>query len=430
MRAEPSAPPHETAAVRPRIVIDGLFFQFHRTGIARVWKSYFEQWAATPFASNLVILDRGRTAPRIPGLSYRDVPAFQADESSREMLQLEAWCQDLKADLFISTFYSTPIQTRSVVMIHDMIYEMQSDGMKKDWAEEEKSFAILHASHLVTVSHNTARDVRAFYPHLAEKDFSVVHCGVDPVFRPAAQGRVEAVKKNFGLTKPYFLLVGTRIGIRGYKNAMFPFRTLDRMTECANFQIACVGGEPALGELTAFGRVSAHLLPHVSEEDLIALYSGAEALVYPSRYEGFGLPLIEAMACGCPVITCPNGSIPEVAGDAALFVEDDDDAAMARAMLLVGDPSVRQELRAKGFTRAALFSWKTAADALARLLLQAATLPEKPAGETQIWKEMRERDRRLAPLVQLGRSVPRRRLKIKIGGYSLHLGLARAPRQS
>ncbi|MEI8167768.1 MAG: glycosyltransferase family 1 protein, partial [Chloroflexales bacterium] len=100
----------------------------------------------------------------------------------------------------------------------------------------------------------------------------------------------------------------------------------------------------------------------VPEEHLVALYHAAELLVYPSLYEGFGLPVVEAMACGTPVITSPVGSIPEVAGDAALLIDPQDTGALVAAMQrLVESPELRQDLIARGYERLKLFSWECAA---------------------------------------------------------------------
>jgi glycosyltransferase involved in cell wall biosynthesis len=99
------------------------------------------------------------------------------------------------------------------------------------------------------------------------------------------------------------------------------------------------------------------LLGRVSDEELATAYSGAEALVFPSLYEGFGLPLIEAMACGCPVICSSAGSLGEVAGDAAILVSGRDPGELAAAMERVADPSVRQRLVAAGLERAKRFRW-------------------------------------------------------------------------
>jgi len=115
----------------------------------------------------------------------------------------------------------------------------------------------------------------------------------------------------------------------------------------------------------------------VSDEELRAAYSGAVALVYPSIYEGFGLPILEAIACGCPVITCPNASIPEVAGEAALYVNDDDVNGMANALCDIQKPDVRNSLTAAGLEQAKKFSWSNMARIVSSALIDATLLPLK-----------------------------------------------------
>jgi hypothetical protein len=113
----------------------------------------------------------------------------------------------------------------------------------------------------------------------------------------------------------------------------------------------------------------------LSDEELSAAYSGAVALVYPSQYEGFGLPVLEAIACGCPVITCPNASIPEVAGEAALYVNDDDVDGLANALCDVQKPNVRNSLIAAGLEQAKKFSWSKMAKTVSSALIDATLLP-------------------------------------------------------
>jgi len=112
----------------------------------------------------------------------------------------------------------------------------------------------------------------------------------------------------------------------------------------------------------------------LSDEELRAAYSGSVALVYPSIYEGFGLPLLEAIACGCPVITCPNASIPEVAGEAALYVDDDDVEGLANALCEIQKPSVRQSLIAAGLEQAKKFSWSKMSEIVSSALINATLL--------------------------------------------------------
>jgi hypothetical protein len=115
----------------------------------------------------------------------------------------------------------------------------------------------------------------------------------------------------------------------------------------------------------------------LSDEELRAAYSGAVALVYPSIYEGFGLPVLEAITCGCPVITCPNASIPEVAGEAALYVNDDDVNGMANALCDIQKPDVRNSLTVAGLEQAKNFSWSNMARIVSSTLIDATLLPLK-----------------------------------------------------
>ena len=119
----------------------------------------------------------------------------------------------------------------------------------------------------------------------------------------------------------------------------------------------------------------------LSDEELATAYSGAVALVYPSKYEGFGMPIVEAMACGCPVITCPNASIPEVAGEAAIYVNDDDVDGLANALCEVQKPGVRKTLIAAGLAQAKKFSWSKMAKIVSSTLIDATLLIFKPEGK-------------------------------------------------
>jgi hypothetical protein len=112
----------------------------------------------------------------------------------------------------------------------------------------------------------------------------------------------------------------------------------------------------------------------LSDEELSIAYSGAVALVYPSKYEGFGLPVLEAIACGCPVITCPNGAIPEVAGEAALYVNDEDVDGLANALCKVQKPILRNSLSFAGLQQAQKFSWSKMAETISSTLINATLL--------------------------------------------------------
>lgn len=361
----------------PKIMIDGVFFQRYKTGIARVWRTLLEEWAHTDFAQYLVLLDRAGTAPCIPEIRTRRIPPHDYNrlEDDRELLQ--ELCDEEAADLFVSTYYSTPLTTPSVLMVHDMIPEVaatkDSDVNLDDFMWREKRQAIEQASAYIAVSESTARDLLHFFPAIDPARVTIAKEGVAPVFKPASLQAIANFQRKYGINKPYFLLVGSSIG---YKNTILFYRSLAYLASRQGFDIVSVGSAGVLeDEFRACTEgITVHLL-RLSDEELAVAYSGAIALVYPSQYEGFGLPIVEAMACGCPVITCANGSIPEVAGDAVLYVDDSDVVGMAEALCEVQKPTVRQRLYTAGQAQAAQFSWTKMAEVVAKALIEATLLP-------------------------------------------------------
>jgi len=354
------------------IVVDGVFFQLFKTGIYRVWNSLLEEWAKNGFAKQIVVIDRNGTAPKIPGIWYRTAPAYDYGntEADREMLQQV--CDEEGADLFISTYYTTPLSTPSVFMAYDMIPEvLQANLNEPMW--KEKHHAIRHASGYISISENTARDLTRFFPEIALESVTVAHCGVDSLFSPASQEDINSFKTKYGISKPYFLSVG---GGADYKNAILFFQAFSQLASKQGFEIVCTGTGVLLeGELRNYTLGSVVHKLQLSDEELRLAYSGAVALIYPSKYEGFGMPVLEAMSCGCPVITCPNASIPEVAGEAALYVNDQDVEGLTDALCEVQKPKIRNSLIAAGLQRAQKFSWLKMAQTMSAALINATLLP-------------------------------------------------------
>ena len=337
-----------------KIVIDGVFFRF-ASGIARVWKHLLAHWALTELAGSLVIVDRGRTAPRHPGMRYVDAPHLDfADanaEADRRMLQ--DICERENASLFVSTYYTTPLTTPSAMLVLDMIPEVQGyDLNEAQWVSKRRT--IEYARSYVSISHSTQNDLVRFYPQRAQAPMAVAHCGCD--FRTANAAQVAGFKQKFGISRPYFLLVGE---LRWSKNAELFFKAFERLgAQRAELAIVCTLANGTLDADFAqhVGDAQSHMVL-LNDDELQAAYSGAIALAYPSRYEGFGLPVLEAMACSCPAITCRNSSIPEVGGEAVMYVDPDSVEQMHQALLEVQQPAVRQQLVALGLAQAQQFSW-------------------------------------------------------------------------
>jgi len=214
----------------------------------------------------------------------------------------------------------------------------------------------------ITPSAHTKRDI-------------VTHLGVDPdriVVTPEAwsaqfgvrsEAETAAARTRLGLPPRYILTVGlvsTRKHTAGLVRA---FRSL-RARGAAGDTALVIAGKDGFGAEEAYREAAkAHkgtviLLGHVPPENLPPLYAGAAVYAFPSLYEGFGIPILEAMASGVPVVASDRASIPEIAGDAALLVDPEDEEALARALEhALDDDALRAELRARGFARAALFSW-------------------------------------------------------------------------
>jgi glycosyltransferase involved in cell wall biosynthesis len=376
-RQSPELAPDDSAG-SGSIVVDGVFFQdFSTTGIARVWQSLLHQWLESGFADRVVFLERDGCGPRLPGLRTRSLPRWTADRSAEDALHLQRICDAERASLFVSSYYTAPIGTPSLMLVYDMIPERLGLDMS-DPVWDEKRRTIEHASSYACISENTRRDLLELEPVTAGRPADVVLLGVEPAFSPATEDEVAAFRREYNITRPYILTVGERRGVDGYKNGELVFRAFDGWHAADECEIVCVGGheeiEPELRR--AAPRASVRRLD-LTDAELRLAYAAAIALAYPSRYEGFGLPIAEAMASGCPVIATAVASVPEVAGDAAIYVDPDDPRELAAAFDAVREPTRRAAMIAAGLDRAAAFEWQRAAAAFASLLDEAAQ-PEAP----------------------------------------------------
>lgn len=386
----------------PVIIIDGVFFQINQTGIARVWQKLLEEWQKSNFSKHIIVIDRGNTTPRIEGIRYYSMPLYDYREKAMESERLQLVCDLFKADLFISTYYTTPLSTPSILMVHDMIPELiRLDLQEPCW--QEKYYSILYANRYICVSQNTANDLLKFYPHIDKSLVNVIYNGIDETFETASDSEILGIKQKLGIKLPYFLLVGSRMSLKGYKNTILFFKALAKWEDSQKIAVVCVGGEPELEkELSVLAdAVKIHLV-RVDDRDLRAIYSGAIALIYPSLYEGFGLPILEAMACGCPVITCRNSSLPEVAGDAAIYVDEYDVAEMIQAIEQIQIPIVRQKLIQTGLKQAQKFSWNMMADQVYLTFIDMIqSLNTEQISRTRfslLWQELRKEQIKLEQL--------------------------------
>lgn len=351
-----------------KLLIDGVMFQIHKSGITRIWESLFKEWADNGFSKHILVLDRAGTAPKIEGIRYRAIPPYDYNNTDADRHILQQVCNEENASFFISSYYTTPVSTPSVFMAYDMIPEMTGTNLASPmW--KEKHYGIYHASSYISISENTAHDLAKCFPYISQDSVSIAYCGIEEHFKPASYEEIAQFKAKYGISKPYFLLVGDRIGFNGYKNAILFFRAFQMLDNKHDLEIVCVSRaalEPDFAPYISGTKV--HVLT-LSDDELRNAYSGAIALAYPSKYEGFGLPIAEAMSCGCPVITCKNASIPEVAGNAALYVNENNVDGLLNLLKVVQMPETRKTLISAGLKQVKKFSWRKMADIVASKFL-------------------------------------------------------------
>jgi glycosyltransferase involved in cell wall biosynthesis len=305
-----------------------------------------------------------------PGLTqmnlgpYRRLPFF--------LWQQTLALRHLRADWYLANFFLPPsLPCRGAVVVHDLSFRAHPEYFPRTVAWYMRWLtgqAIRQASRILTVSEFSRQELHRFY-RVDPAKVVVVPNGVGPEFRPAslaASGTDQAVLARYGVKPPYILALGN---IHPRKNLGRVLEAYRRLREQRQTVPALVwAGIPRWdsSELLVRARADGVILTgFIAQEDLPVLYRQATMLVYPSLYEGFGLPPLEAMACGTPVVTSNTTSLPEVVGDAALTVNpiNVEEIAAARGRLL-NDSALHQHLKEAGLERAKEFTWTRTAQNL------------------------------------------------------------------
>ena len=302
----------------------------------------------------------GRFARHVlAGLNCRPIPLASHPAAPLDAWRLSRALGELtRNDLFFSPGYNSPLFCAApfVLTIHDLshIYcPENSSPLIRLYYETVLKRACYRAISILTVSEFTRMQIVDWSGVPPEKVFNV-RCGVDPAYQPG--------DNSYGFLSPYLLCVSNR---KRHKNEFRVVEAFARAGLTAGIRLVFTGEPTAdLADYIERCRVTTRVdfMGVVPEEKLPSLYRGAKALIFPSLYEGFGLPVVEAMACGTPVITANTTAMPEVAGDAALLVDPTSVEQIAEAMeQIVTDTSLRRQLREKGLARATQFSWATTA---------------------------------------------------------------------
>jgi len=315
----------------------------------------------------------GRFARQVlAGFDYRPVPLTSNPAAALDPWRLSRALHHLGSeDLFFSPGYNAPLACRAphVFTIHDLNHvdrPENSSPLKRIYYATLLKRAVHRAMCVLTVSEFSRGRILAWSGAAADKVVNVGN-GVSPEFHPDVE--------PYRLSRPYLLCPTSR---KLHKNDL---RVVQAFAQASlEGMLLVFTGEPtaALSASIQHHRLEGRIqfTGLVPEEQMPSLYRGAEAVVFVSLYEGFGLPLLEAMTCGTPVVTSNTSALPEVAGDATLLVEPTSGDEIARAMeRIISDSDLRQQLRARGLARTARFSWKDTADRVRQVLHAAPVSP-------------------------------------------------------
>jgi len=276
-----------------------------------------------------------------------------------------------EADIFHSPDFMWPASAKkpSVITIQDLVFLKFPQFFTWKNRTNMKSLARLSAKNakaIICTSDSSKNDVIDLLRIKEEKIF-VVHLGVDEIFKPAAAQKIEEAKERFQLPENYVLALGTIEPRKNLKRLLQAFLELKKDKSFEHKLV--IAGEKGWRYKDFFEELNnpdiaeeVMLTGHIDDNDLPAVYSGASVFVYPSLYEGFGLPPLEAMACGTPVVCSDTSSLPEVAGEAALLVNPLETRAIAEAIKkILDDDTLAKDLSQKGIQQAKKFTWKQTA---------------------------------------------------------------------
>ncbi len=302
--------------------------------------------------------------------TFRPVPESSPGYSVREQITVPRDLRRERADLFHAPHYVLPPLTpcKSVVTIHDCIHlrfpQYLPSRLGYAYARSSLWMATHRSNRIMTVSEASKRDILEYYRVPSDK-IAVIYNGIDERFsQTPAEEDVVRVRERYQLDDPFVLYAGNVKPHKNLERLIEAFYML-RRGEFENVKLVIIGDEiskyAALRHAVHRHKLHKHVrfLGFVPHRTLAVLYRIAAVFVFPSLYEGFGLPPLEAMASGTPVITSNVSSLPEVCGDAAFFIDPLQTEAIADAMRRVlTDEALRADLRQRGLERAKHFSWE------------------------------------------------------------------------
>ncbi len=367
-----------------RVAINGWFWDQPTTGSGQMVRHLLPALLEVDESLEIVlVLPRWAADQATPPPSRVQVVAIPCHRSHIgkvwfEQFTFPRWCAQLGVDLVHIPYFAPPLQPiqRTLVTIHDLIplvLPAYRGGPLVRLYTALVTTAARRAHFILTDSQASRQDIRK-HLHVPDNRVRVVYLAAAPYYRPVSDtAALHSVHQKYRLPERFVLWLSS-FDVRKNAAALLHAYTWVAHALGDAYPLVMAGNVPARDTplfpdprriAVELGIATIVLYPgFIAEEDKPAVYSAATAFVYPSRYEGFGLPVLEAMACGTPVVTSNTTSLPELVGDAAFQVSPGDTRSMGAAIIaLCVDESLREELRCRGLARAATFTWQRTASA-------------------------------------------------------------------
>lgn len=344
-----------------RIVLDARCATTHFPGIGRYIVNLARGLRAIAPELDLCLLIDSSARGRIPLPALPQIECNVSPFSLSQQWRVPLALRHARADLYHSPYYLMPYApgVPSVFTCYDFIplllpaYFSAAQRFAYWWAHR----LALHATRgVITISETTRVDLTRFFV-LKQRRVAVTPLAPDSRFAPPPPSAIEFVRQKYNLPDEYVLYLGSN---KPHKNVALLMEAWARIETNQTLVIAGHWDERYALVIKNQG-ANVKIIRNVDEVDLPALYGGAMLFVFPSQYEGFGLPPLEAMACGTPVACSNIPSLREVIGDAGIFFDLNVDAMQKALEYLLNNPGLREELRERGFTRATQFSWERTA---------------------------------------------------------------------
>lgn len=287
-------------------------------------------------------------------------PRLAAKIFASKKIDIKSFIGD--ADVFHASDWTHPnTSIPTVTTVHDLVFKKYPETLAPHVLTAQKNrFARLthHSSHIIVDSKSTKKDLEKLYD-IDPKRVTTIYLGVDSIYSPQKRKEIERVKKKYSINSKYIMTLGTIEPRKNLQKTIESFVSLKQDDKYSNYKLLIVG-KHGWGDPLVTRRSDIIETGFVDSQDLPALLSGAETFLYPSLYEGFGLPVLEAMSCGAPVVTSNISSLPEVAGKAGILIDPEDVFSIVTG---IKKAITRKNTLSEASTRqASKFSWAATAE--------------------------------------------------------------------